>query len=202
MISHATFRARTTLKPRLLAMAVLMSLSVLPAVFAQDRARPRAARDRDDRITRLEPGTLVAVRTNEGIDADKGDNRVYTGIVDQDVRGDNGRLAIPRGSRVELIVRVEPDNDLIIDLDSVNVNGNRYAVRTTANRAESKRDDSLVGAIVGAIQGGQARGRSVHIPRDSVMTFRLQRPLEMGVAARGIDRDGRHYHDYYNDDRR
>ena len=184
MISHATFRARTTLKPRLLAMAVLMSLSVLPAVFAQDRARPRAARDRDDRITRLEPGTLVAVRTNEGIDADKGDNRVYTGIVDQDVRGDNGRLAIPRGSRVELIVRVEPDNDLIIDLDSVNVNGNRYAVRTTANRAESKRDDSLVGAIVGAIQGGQARGRSVHIPRDSVMTFRLQRPLEMGVADR------------------
>lgn len=191
MISHATFRAR------LLGMAVLMSLSVLPAVFAQDRDR-----DRDDRITRLEPGTLIAVRTNEGIDADKGDNRVYTGIVDQDVRGDNGRLAIPRGSRVELIVRVEPDNDLIIDLESVNVNGNRYAVRTTANRQESRRDDSIVGAIVGAIQGGQARGRSVHIPRDSVLTFRLQRPLEMGVADRGIDRDGRHYHDYYNDDRR
>ena len=191
MISHATFRAR------LLGMAVLMSLSVLPAVFAQDRDR-----DRDDRITRLEPGTLIAVRTNEGIDADKGDNRVYTGIADQDVRGDNGRLAIPRGSRVELMVRVEPDNDLIIDLESVNVNGNRYAVRTNANRQESRRDDSIVGAIVGAIQGGQARGRSVHIPRDSVLTFRLQRPLEMGVADRGIDRDGRHYHDYYNDDRR
>jgi len=195
MISHATFRAR------LLGMAVLMSLSVLPAVFAQDRDRGYD-RDRDDRLTRLEPGTLIAVRTNEGIDADKGDNRVYTGIVDQDVRGDNGRLAIPRGSRVELMVRVEPDNDLIIDLESVNVNGNRYAVRTNVNRQESRRDDSIVGAIVGAIQGGQARGRSVHIPRDSVMTFRLQRPLEMGVADRGIDRDGRHYHDYYDDDRR
>jgi hypothetical protein len=195
MISHATFRAR------LLGMAVLMSLSVLPAVSAQDRDRGYD-RDRDDRITRLEPGTLIAVRTNEGIDADKGDNRVYTGIADQDVRGDNGRLAIPRGSRVELMVRVEPDNDLIIDLESVNVNGNRYAVRTNVNRQESRRDDSIVGAIVGAIQGGQARGRSVHIPRDSVLTFRLQRPLEMGVADRGIDRDGRHYHDYYNDDRR
>ena len=154
-----------------------------------------------DHITRLEPGTLIAVRTNEGIDADKGDNRVYTGIVDQDVRGDNGRLAIPRGSRVELIVRVEPDNDLIIDLDSVSVNGNRYAVKTSANRQESKRDDSLVGSIVGAIQGGQARGRSVHIPRESVLTFRLQRPLEMGVADRGVDRDGHHYHDN-DDDRR
>ena len=201
MISHATYRTRTTLRPRLLAMAALLSLSVLPAVLAQDRDRGYD-RDRDERITRLEPGTLIAVRTNEGIDAEKGDNRVYTGIVDQDVRGDNGRLAIPRGSRVELICRVEPDNDLIIDLESVNVNGNRYAIRTNAARAESRRDDSLVGAIVGAIQGGQPRGRSVHIPRDSVLTFRLQRPLEMGVADRGIDRDGRHYHDYYNDDRR
>ena len=201
MISHVTLKACTTLRPRLLAMAVVLSLSILPAVLAQDRDRGYD-RDRDDRITRLEPGTLIAVRTNEGIDAEKGDNRVYTGIVDQDVRGDNGRLAIPRGSRVELICRVEPDNDLIIDLESVNVNGNRYAIRTNAARAESRRDDSLVGAIVGAIQGGQPRGRSVHIPRDSVMTFRLQRPLEMGVADRGIDRDGRHYHDYYNDDRR
>ena len=192
MISHAAYRSR------LLAVAVLLSLSVIPAAFAQDRDRDDHDRDR---ITRLEPGTLIAVRTNEGIDADKGDNRVYTGIVDQDVRGDNGRLAIPRGSRVELIVRVEPDNDLIIDLDSVSVNGNRYAVKTSANRQESKRDDSLVGSIVGAIQGGQARGRSVHIPRDSVLTFRLQRPLEMGVADRGVDRDGHHYHDN-DDDRR
>ena len=192
MISHAAYRSR------LLAVAALLSLSAIPATFAQDRDRDDHDRDR---ITRLEPGTLVAVRTNEGIDADKGDNRVYTGIVDQDVRGDNGRLAIPRGSRVELIVRVEPDNDLIIDLDSVSVNGNRYAVKTSANRQESKRDDSLVGSIVGAIQGGQARGRSVHIPRDSVLTFRLQRPLEMGVTDRGVDRDGHHYHDY-DDDRR
>lgn len=200
MISYATYRAHRTVRLRLLAMAALLSLSILPAVLAQDRDRGYD-RDRDDRITRLEPGTLIAVRTNEGIDAEKGDNRVYTGIVDQDVRGDNGRLAIPRGSRVELICRVEPDNDLIVDMESVNVNGNRYAIRTNATRAESKRDDSLVGAIVGAIQGGQPRGRSVHIPRDSVMTFRLQRPLEMGVADRGIDRDGRHYHDYYNDGR-
>ena len=37
MISHATFRAR------LLGMAVLMSLSVLPAVFAQDRDRGTTA---------------------------------------------------------------------------------------------------------------------------------------------------------------
>jgi hypothetical protein len=81
----------------------------------------------------------------------------------------------------------------------VSVNGNRYAIKTQANRQESQRDDSLVGSIVGAIQGGEARGRAVRIPRDSVLTFRLQRGLDMGVVDRGSDREGRHYHDWYRD---
>jgi hypothetical protein len=95
---------------------------------------------------------------------------------------------------------VSRDNDLILDLESVSVNGNRYAIKTDPNRQEAKRDDSLVGSIVGAIRGGEARGRTVRIPRDSVLSFRLDRPLDMGVADRGRDREGRHYHDYYDDD--
>jgi hypothetical protein len=99
--------------------------------------------------------------------------------VDRDVRGSKGRLAIPRGANVELIVRVERDNDLILDMESVVVNEQRYAVRTDSNRVESQRDDILIGGIIGAISGGEARGRAVRIRRDSVMTFRLQRPLDM-----------------------
>lgn len=59
------------------------------------------------RYTRLLPGTTITVRPNESIDAERKDNRIYTGVVDQDVRGDNGQVAVPRGSTVELIVRVE-----------------------------------------------------------------------------------------------
>jgi len=136
------------------------------------------------------------VRPNESIDVERKDNRVYYGIVDQDVRGDDGRLAIPRGSQAELIVRVAHDNDLVIDVASVTVNGERYAIKTDKARAESRKDDSLVGSIVGAIEGGEVRGRSVRIPRDTLLTFRIQRPLMMGVADRGVDRNGRHYHDY------
>jgi hypothetical protein len=182
-------------------MAMALCLSTLAT--AQDRDRDRDQdRNRDrDRMTRLEPGTVIPVRTNEAIDVDRRDNRVYRGIVDQDVRGNNGRVAIPRGANVELIVRVERDNDLIIDLESVVVNGQRYAVRTDANRVGSQRDESLIGGIIGAIAGGEARGRAVRIPRDSVVTFRLQRPLEMGVADRGLTRDGSHYHDYERQDR-
>jgi hypothetical protein len=45
---------------------------------------------------------------------------------------------------------VAPNNDLILDLESVTVNEERYAVNVDADRFEAKRDDSLVSAILGA----------------------------------------------------
>jgi hypothetical protein len=177
------------------------ALFVGPMLQAQERDRDfnRDRRYDGDRITRIQPGTNVTVRTNEAIDVERKDNRVYTGVVDQDVRGDDGRLAIPRGSTVELIVRAARDNDLVLDLESVTVNGQRFAIRTDPNRVESERDNSLVGSIIGAINGGQAQGRAVRIPGGSLLNFRIQQPLDMGVVDRGIMRDGRHYHDYYGD---
>ena len=185
-----------------------MVLCVSTLATAQDRDRDRNQdrdRDRDrhdDRMTTLSRGTVIPVRTREAIDVERRDNRVFSGVVDQDVRGNDGRLAIPRGSNVELIVRIQADNDLIIDLESVMVNGQRYAIRTDANRVQSQRDNSLVGGIVGAITGGEARGRAVRVPRDTVVTFRLDRPLDMGVADAGVERDGHHYHDYYDRENR
>jgi len=178
---------------------VTSALCLSSLAFGQDRNRDvYRGRDRD-RITTLVPGTVIPVRTNEAIDVNKGDYRVYTGIVDQDVRGDDGHLAIPRGSTVELIVRFARDNDMILDLDSVTANGLRYGIKTDTKRVQSRLDDSLVGGIVGALTGAQARGQAVRIPRDTVVTFRLLRPLDMGVADRGIMRNGRHYHDYERD---
>jgi hypothetical protein len=177
---------------------VAAALCLSPALFAQDHDRDRDW-DRDrNQFTRLEPGTVIAVRTEDPIDVERTDNRVFSGTVDQDVRGGNGRLAIPRGSRVELIVRVARDNDLMLDLESVTVNGQRYGIKTDPNRIESQRDDSVIGNILGAINGGEVRGRAVRLPRGSMVTFRLDQPLVMGVADRGVDRGGYHHHDYYN----
>jgi len=146
-------------------------------------------------FTRLERGMTIRVRTTQGIDAARTDYRVYTGVVDEEVRGDNGRLAIPRGSTAELIVRTDRGGDLVLDLESVSVNGERYAVQADPKQIDTT--DNLVGAIIGAIKGGEARGRAVRIPRDTLMDFRLDRPLNIGVADRGVTRDGYHYHDYY-----
>jgi hypothetical protein len=201
---------------------VFLALSFSSLVGGQDRDRDRDDRNRDhDRVRTLDPGTVIPVRTNESIDVDKGDNRVYTGIVDQDVRNrddrnqdvrnrddqnrddrnQDGRVVIPRDSKVELTVRTSRDNDLILDLESVVVNGQRYGVKADPKRIGSQQDDSLVGGVIGAIKGGQARGRTVRVPQDTVVTFRLQRPLDIGVEDRGRDRDGRHYHDNDRPDR-
>ena len=202
-------------------------------IVSQDESRDRY-QDRD-RITRIEPGTMITIRTNETIDADRADGRVFTGEVDHGVRGSNGRLAIPRGSTVELTVRVARDNDLILDLESVVVNGQRYALQTTANRIEARDNignnkrtgeyvggGALLGTIVGAIAGGGkgaaigavagaaagagaqvvTHGRSVRVPAESLLTFRIEQPLDVGVADRGFNRDGRHYHDYRDPDDR
>src|SRR5579862_5532630 len=121
-------------------------LCLLPSAWAQNRDHDRDNREDRDRFTRLEPGMVIPVRLNQTIDVDRSDNRVYRGTVDQDVRGDNGRLAIPGGSNVELLVRVAPDNDLILDLESVVVNEQRYALKANPDRIESPRDNSIVGA--------------------------------------------------------
>lgn len=160
--------------------ATLLVALCVPAAIAQDRDY-----DRDhDRVTRIERGTNIAVRTDEAIFADHAGDRIYHGFVDQDVRGENGRLAIPRGSRVELKVRTAPDNDLVLDLDGINVNGDHFRIEADPDRVQSDKPQGLVGAIVGAINGGQVRGRAVNVPRDTILNFRLDHSMVVDAAHR------------------
>jgi hypothetical protein len=168
---------------------VALALCSAIAVSAQDRGR-------GERFTKLDPGTVIAVRIHEPINSARIDYRVYNATVDQDVRSDNGRLAIPRGSNVELIVRSARDNDLILDLEAVVIGDERYAIQVDRTRIDSDSGD-LIGDIVGNITGGEARGRAVRLRPGTLLSFRLQRPLYVGVADLGVNRDGHHYHDWY-----
>ncbi len=169
--------------------AVALALCV-PMAVAQDQDHGDHDRDRErERMTRIEPGTQIVVRTNERIDADRSDDRIYRGIVDRVVLGENGRVAIPQGSPVELKVRVTPDNDLILDLEAISVNGERYGLRADADRIEAKHDDSVLGTILGTVAGIEVRGRAVRVPRDSQLTFRLERPLEVDRRDEHRDHD-------------
>jgi hypothetical protein len=82
--------------------------------------------------------------------------------------GSNGALAIPQGSDVELIVRSAPDGDLMLDLESVMIDGRRYGLNASVNRIDSQKEGvganeragkfvgggALLGGLIGAIAGG------------------------------------------------
>ena len=175
-------------------------------------------------------GTSITVRTSENINVKQSDGQVFTGVVDQDVRDADNGVAIPRGSQVELTVKKLAKNDLALDLESVTVGGQRYAVTAddAAMSSNEQRDGigknkrtaeyigggALLGTIIGAIAGGKkgaaigaatgagagagtqvlTRGKKVNVPTESLLTFRLEKALQMGVAQNGITRNGRHYH--------
>src|ERR1051326_5592478 len=175
-------------------------------------------------MSMIDGGSSISVRTNQAIDVRRGDGRVFTGTVDRDVVDANGRLAIPRGSFVEMIVKSTSNQELILDLESITVNGRRYAVAADADRiAGGQRDGigknartgefigggAVLGTIIGAIAGGGkgaaigaaagagagagtqflTRGRTVRVPAESLLTFRLEQPLEIGVADNGVNRN-------------
>ncbi len=180
-------------------------------------------------IGTVDSGVTLVVRTNETIKAKKNDGRVYSGIVDQNVQDQNGNLAIPRGSEAELMVRRTGDKELLLDLESLTVNGRRYAVVANPTDIGSGRRDgvggnrrtgkfvgggAVLGTIIGAIAGGGkgaaigaasgaavgagtqtlTRGESVRVPAESILTFRLERPLQVGIVDDGYSRGKHHYH--------
>jgi hypothetical protein len=141
----------------LLAASILISTAGL-SLFAQT-----------DRVAR---GTEIVVRTSEVIDAKHpSDSRIYSASVERDVLDSSGNVAIPRGAEAELIMRDASDDTIVLDLESMNVNGRRYVVDTaseTVTADKDKRDGvgankrtgkyvgggAVIGSIIGAIAGG------------------------------------------------
>ena len=60
---------------------------------------------------------------------------------------------------------------------------------------------AAIGAVAGAAAGAGAQiathGKTVHIPTETLVSFRLADDLRVGVEDTGYDRDGFHYHNRY-----
>jgi hypothetical protein len=119
-------------------------------------------------------GTQVSVRTDEAINA-QGDmaGRTFPATIAQDVRGPDGNVIVPRGSQAELIVRQVNEGgtfrsgNLVLDLQSVRVDGRRYMVSTESVQAGGKEGiganrrtgeyvggGAVLGTLLGALAGG------------------------------------------------
>jgi hypothetical protein len=217
--------------------AVASAAIIIATIGIAQPARAQIFNSTDASRT-IAAGVDVAVRTSEMIDANAADGRIFTGVVDQDVSDTNGHIAIPRGSTAELMVK-RSGNELSIDLESLTINGERYAVdahpnpvgtsgvantiETGAGTIGANKDTAtyigggaLLGTIVGAIAGGgkgaavgaavgaaagagaqiYTHGKRVSVPAESLLTFRLDQDLALGVQDTGFRRNGSHYHRY------
>jgi hypothetical protein len=147
----------------------------------------------------VSPGTQIPIITDRAIevhDWDKG--RIYTGQVARDVTARDGDVAIPAGSRAELIIRQLAPGNMAIDIESITINGRRYVMDATGpqfNTQEYQSGGGLVGAIVGAIAGVSPEGGEIRIPAASQLNFQLRAPLHVvDWQDPGYDRNGEHYH--------
>jgi hypothetical protein len=168
----------------------------------------------------LPAGALIPVRSEETIDASiASEGQTYAAEVTQDVTDANGGVVIPRGSNAQIIIRsatrggrIKGQSDLVLDLDSVSVEGRRYRLDTedvvskgragvgkNKRTAEFTGGGAVIGSIIGAIAGGGrgaaigaaagagagagtqivTRGKSIRIPAETVLTFKLETPLRV-----------------------
>jgi hypothetical protein len=118
----------------------------------------------------LPAGTEIALRTNQRIDShDVVQGQTFSAQVAEDIRGDDGSVAIPRGSDATLITRrLGSNGDITLDVDSVTVAGRRYRVSTEDQKLQNHADGvganqrtgqyvgggAILGAVIGAIAGG------------------------------------------------
>jgi hypothetical protein len=151
----------------------------------------------------------IKVRTDTAIPAKPAANAKYAASVSNDVTDSSGTVAIPKGSRAQLVAVANGD-DTTLDLRSVTVNGKRYLLTTQdkssapaglgANKRTAKYvgGGAAVGAVLGALLGGGKgaaigalvggaggagaqvyTGRKKEIPPETELSFKLAQDLEM-----------------------
>jgi hypothetical protein len=119
-------------------------------------------------------GTEIVVRTVEMIDSrNAGVNQTFSAIVEENVTNASGRVIVPQRSSAQLIIRqlssggTTGSPEMVLDIQSITVDGRRYVVSTTdlsrdsdtgigANKrtAEAVGGGAALGTIIGAIAGG------------------------------------------------
>lgn len=118
----------------------------------------------------INAGTTISVRTNDVIDADDSTGETFTGVVTRNVMNRDGGIAVPRGAEVEMVVTQSSRNSFALELNGININGQRFTVNG---------GDAVVGSGRRQVT---TRGRNIYVPANTMLTFDLQRPVRLGNA--------------------
>ena len=184
--------------------------------LSAERANPRAV---GGRSMEAPSGTELVVRTAETINSkNAGADQIFAGIIEQEVTDASNRVIIPEGSSAQLIIRQQSSGgltgspELVLDIQSITVEGRKYQVSTTdlaqdsdtgigknKRTAETVGGGAALGTLIGAIAGGGkgaligvlvgaaggagvqvlTRGHDVKVPAETVLRFRLDKPVTL-----------------------
>jgi hypothetical protein len=134
------------------------------------------------RVEVLPSGTDLTVRTSEAIDSSTAVvDQTFSALVERDILGESNNVIVPAGSHAVLVVReissggTTGSPDIMLDMQSLTVNGRRYLVSTTdlkkdtetgigknKRTAEAVGGGAALGTIIGAIAGG-AKGAAIGV---------------------------------------
>jgi hypothetical protein len=123
----------------------------------------------------LAAGSEIPVRSEETVDSAKAvEGQTYAAEIADDVRDPDGNVVVPRGSNAQIVIRSASKggrfrgaSDLVLDLQSITVEGQQYVISTTDLKESGKPGiganvrtgeytggGAALGAIIGAIAGG------------------------------------------------
>src|SRR5215469_5786574 len=166
----------------------------------------------------LPSSTEINVRTDQEITAEAANaGQSYPATVNAAVTDNEGHVLIPKGARASLTAQAE-GSKMALDLSSVTIDGRKYQIEAKgykpgavgANKTTAKYagGGAVAGALIGALAGGgkgaaigtlaggaagagaQAvtAGKKIHVPAETVLTFKTAQPLELDPVAPGVRR--------------
>jgi hypothetical protein len=150
-----------------------------PSAARRPAARPALPRPTAEDITSetrtLESGAQISVQTDETIDGSTAaDGQVFAADVTEAVKDADGKVVIPAGAKAQVIIKsltqggkIQGQDDLVLDLASVSIDGRQYALSTADLEQKGKQGlgtnkrtakfvggGAAIGSVVGAIFGG------------------------------------------------
>jgi len=200
-----------------LALAIPALLLALQGITLADEIPPGTQivvrTDEPINLAKWDRGRIYRATIDQDVRATDGDRTIR--------RGDRAELIVRQIGRDDMAL----DLDSIIVNGRryvVNAAGEAYDTRRdgvggNARTGKFVGGGAIIGSIIGAIAGGgkgaaigaaagaatgagaqmATRGREIHVPVESILTFRLDRPLYVSDRPdSGFDRDGHHYHEY------
>lgn len=133
-------------------------------------------------------------------------------------RGSNAELIVRNVGSRNLALDLESvdvnGRRYVVSTNDVTRSGSKQGLGENRRTAKYVGGGAVLGSIIGAIAGGGkgaaigaavggasgagaqvlTRGGAVRVPSESVLTFRLDQPLQIGRADNGYTRSGHHYH--------